>query len=64
MTAIGGLPQPTTMWEILAETPADEASVFSVKYSNGAGDVLELKTVWELFDSGTWKLTYAERIGS
>lgn len=60
----GGPPLPTTKWEILAETPADEAVVIHVRYSNDAGAALELKTTWTQFDGGVWKIIDAEEVAA
>jgi hypothetical protein len=64
MTAIGGPPQPTTSWEILSETPADDAVGFEVRYANEAGDALELQTTWKQFGGGVWKITDVKKSGS
>lgn len=60
----GGPPQPTTKWEILSDTPAGEDVVVHVRYSNDAGDALELQTTWKQFDSGVWKIVEAKKVGA
>jgi hypothetical protein len=60
----GGPPQPTTSWSILSENPHDDAVVFEVRYSNDAGDALELQTTWKQFDSGAWKIVEAKKVGA
>jgi hypothetical protein len=60
----GGPPQPTTKWEILTETPAGDLFEFEVRYSNDAGDALELQTTWKQFDGGVWKIVDARKAGA
>ncbi|QYG91751.1 hypothetical protein HC251_04385 [Iamia sp. SCSIO 61187] len=60
----GGPPQPTTKWEILTETPVDDAVEFQVRYSNDAGESLDLQTTWRQFDGGVWKIVEAKKVGA
>ena len=57
---LGGLPQPTTKWEILSEEPDEGAVRFHVRYSNES-TALELETRWEEFD-GVWKITKVTKV--
>ena len=47
-----------------AESPAEDAVEFQVRYSNDAGDALELQTTWKQFDGGVWKIVEAQEVGS
>ncbi len=60
----GGPPQPTTKWEILTETLADDAVEFQVRYSNDLGESVELQTTWRQFDGGAWKIVEAKKVGA
>jgi hypothetical protein len=62
LMATGGPPQPTTAWEILSETPADDGVEFQVRYSNDTGQALELQTTWKQMDSGAWKIVEAKQV--
>lgn len=64
LMSTGGPPQPTTKWEILDETLRDDAVEFQVRYTNDAGEALELQTTWKQFDGGVWKIVEAQKVGS
>ena len=53
-------PMPTTSWEILSETPDDDAVEFHVRYANDTA-ALELRTRWQKIGPD-WKIVQATKV--
>jgi hypothetical protein len=53
-------PMPTTRWEILSETDADDAVEFHLRYANDT-DALELRTRWQKIGPD-WKIVEAAKV--